>query len=52
MVRFRVPFVTLKTCRSVNLLHWLWNQHEIHFESRFAFCYFFGAKKNGIQVKG
>ena len=22
------------------------------FESRFAFCYFFGAKNSGIQVKG
>ena len=58
MVRFRVIFVTLQTLsfsRQFVALVAISKSVELTrdtFESRFAFCYFFGAKKSGIQVKG
>ena len=57
MVHFRVPFVTLQNLslsKFVALAAILKSVESTRdtFESRFAFCYFFGAKNSGIQVKG
>ena len=57
MVCFRVPFVTLQNLsfnKFVALAAIPKSEESIRdtFESRFAFCYFFGAQKSGIQVKG
>ena len=58
MVRFRVPFVTLQNLSFIQFValaaHAISKSVESTrdtFESRFAFCYFFVAKKSGIQVK-
>ena len=55
MVRFRVPFVTLQNLSFIQFaalaaISKLESTRDT-FESRFAFCYFFGAKKSAIQVK-
>ena len=57
MVRFRVPFVILKSLSFSKFVALAAISKSVEstrdtFESRFAFCYFFGAKKSGIQVKG
>ena len=57
MVHFRVPFVTLQSLsfsKSVALVVIPKSLESTRdtFESRFSLCYFFGAKKSGIQVKG
>ena len=57
MVRFRVPLVTLQNLSFIQFvaLAAIFKSVESTrdtFDSRFAFCYFFGAKKSGIQVKG
>ena len=51
------PLLLFKTCRSVNFVALAAISKSVEssrdtFESRFAFCYFFDAKKSGIQVKG
>ena len=56
MVCFRVPFVTLENLSFIQfvalaVISKLVESTRDTFESRFAFCYFFGAKKGGIQVK-
>ena len=57
MVRFRVTFVTLQNLSFSKFVALAAISKSVEstrdtFESRFAFCYFFGAKKSGIQVKG
>ena len=57
MVRFRVLFVTLQNLSFIQFGALAAISKSVEstrdtFESRFAFCYFFGAKKSGIQVKG
>ena len=57
MVRFRVLFVTLQNLSFIQFVALVVISKSVEstrdtFESRFAFCYFFGAKKCGIQVKG
>ena len=57
MVRFRVPFVTLQNLSFIQFVALAAISKSVEstrdtFESRFAFCYFFGGKKSGIQVKG
>ena len=57
MVRFRVLFVTLQNLSFIQFVALAAISTSVEstrdiFESRFAFCYFFGAKKSGIQVKG
>ena len=57
MVRFRVPFVTLQNLSfskffALAAIPKLVESTRDTFESRFAFCYFSGAKKIGIQVQG
>ena len=57
MVRFRVTFVTLQNLSFSKFVALVAISKSVEltrdtFESRFAFCYFFGAKKSGIQVKG
>ena len=56
MVCFRVPFVTLQNLSFIQFvalaaISKLVESTRDTFESRFAFCYFFGAKTNEIQVK-
>ena len=57
MVHFSVPFVTLQNVSFIQFVALAAISKSVEstrdtFESRFAFCYFFGAKKSGIQVKG
>ena len=57
MVRFRVPFVTLQNLSFSKFVVLAVIPKSVEstrdtFESRFPFCYFFGAKKSGIKVKG
>ena len=57
MVRFRVPFVTLQNLSfskfvALAVIPKTVESAQYTFKSLFAFCYFFGAKKSGIQVKG
>ena len=57
MVRFRVTFVTLQNLSFGKFVALVTISKSVEltrdtFESRFAFCYFFGAKKSAIQVKG
>ena len=57
MVRFREPFVTLQNLSFSKFLALAAISKSVEstrdtFESLFAFCYFFGAKKSGIQVVG
>ena len=56
MVRFRVLFVSLQNLSFIQFVALAAISKSVEstrdtFESRFAFCYFFGAKKSGIQVK-
>ena len=57
MVRFRVPFITLQNLSFSKFVALAAISKSVEstrdtFESRFSFCYFFGAKNSGIQVKG
>ena len=57
MVRFRVPFVTLQNLSFSKFVALAVISKSVEstrdtFQSRFTFCYFFGAKKSGIKVKG
>ena len=57
MVRFRVLFVTLQNLSFIQFVALAVISKSVEStretsESRFAFCYFFGAKKSAMQVKG
>ena len=57
MVCFRLPFVTLQNLSFSKFVALAAISKSVEstrdtFESHFAFIFFFGGKKSGIQVKG